>query len=681
MQPTWNDQNEWIETDGLGGFASGTVGGIRTRRYHGLLLAATNPPTGRIMLVNGLEVFATTTTGAYPLSAQRYDGQIVFPEGHKFVESFTNDPWPTWTYRLPDGAILEQQLFVKQDAPVVAISWKLVAGRDVSLSVRPLLSGRNYHALHRENPNFNFTAERGSGWVCWRPYAPLPGVIAYSNGQYQHDSQWYRNFFYQDEWLRGFDAREDLASPGSFHFDFASATEAVLIFAAQSGLPVPLPAGMPAAMMLDEMRRAEHRRRAGFRTRLERAADQYIVRRGEGKSIIAGYPWFADWGRDTFIALRGLCLATGRLDDARAILVNWARHVKDGLLPNRFPDAGDDEPEYNSVDAALWYVIDVFEFLNAVQKSSYFLPQSTRETLLNAAENILDGYARGTRHGIRLDSDGLIAAGMRGQQLTWMDARVDGREITPRIGKPVEIQALWLNALHLAAVQFPKWRDTLKRGIASFRERFWNPSTGYLNDVVDVDHRPGTFDSTLRPNQIFAVGGLLLDLLDARQARSVVDHVERELLTPLGLRSLAPSDKRYSGRYAGNGAQRDAVYHQGTVWPWLIGAFAEAWVRVRGSSEAAKRDARKRVLTPFLKHLDIAGLGHVSEIADGNAPHMPRGCPFQAWSVAELLRLERELRDLGATGAAGSRIRITGFQPLRAQTRGLRTRDPVGAAE
>jgi glycogen debranching enzyme len=291
------------------------------------------------------------------------------------------------------------------------------------------------------------------------------------------------------------------------------------------------------------------------------------------------------------------------------------------------------------------------EFLQRVEETGYPLPISTRDMIiLRAVEQVLDGYARGTHHGIRLDDDGLIAAGAPGFQLTWMDARVDGRVITPRIGKPVEIQALWLNALHLSNRFFPRCRSMFARGVASFRARFWNEAGGYLYDVVDVDHQRGTVDAAFRPNQILAVGGLPLALLDGACAARVVEQVERRLLTPLGLRSLAPNEVGYAPRYAGDGPQRDAVYHQGTVWPWLIGAFVDAWVRVRGSTDAAKRDARTRFLTPLLAHLKESGIGHVSEIADGDAPHMPRGCPFQAWSVAELLRLDLEtLRERGVT--------------------------------
>ena len=386
----------------------------------------------------------------------------------------------------------------------------------------------------------------------------------------------------------------------------------------------------------------ERHRRSSFASPRERAADAYLVRRGEGKTIIAGYPWFGDWGRDTFIAIRGLCIATGRLEDARDILVQWAGVVSEGMLPNRFPDQGD-APEFNSVDASLWYVIAVGDYLRAVERQPKLTLDCHTEKLRAAVEAILTGYHDGTRFRIHADTDGLLAAGEPGYQLTWMDARVDGREITPRIGKPVEIQALWLNALAIGAQFSPRWQSVFETGRTSFEARFWNADDDYLYDVVDRDHQPGTTDRAFRPNQIFAVGGLPLQLLSAERARRVVDAVEARLLTPLGLRSLATNEPGYVGHYGGGVAQRDGSYHQGTAWPWLIGAFVDAWLRIRGNSAEAKAEARTRFLPPLFEHLEHAGLGHISEIADGDLPHAPAGCPFQAWSLGELLRLEKLL--------------------------------------
>jgi predicted glycogen debranching enzyme len=390
----------------------------------------------------------------------------------------------------------------------------------------------------------------------------------------------------------------------------------------------------------DVIRAAEIKRRAAFASPLERSADAYLVQRGLGRTIVAGYPWFTDWGRDTFIAIRGLCLATDRLEDARDILVEWAGAVSEGMLPNRFPDHGD-SPEFNSVDASLWFAIAAGELLDATRRHPKVLSRSDRTALEAAIVAIVDGHAVGTRFGIRMDTDGLLSAGVAGVQLTWMDARVGDRVITPRIGKPVEIQALWLNGLSIASRFERKWREPLANGLAAFGERFWVEDEGYLADVVDVDHVPGTRDETFRPNQILAVGGLPLALVTGERARRVVDGVERRLVTPIGLRSLAPTEDGYAARYEGDSAARDAVYHQGTVWPWLMGAFVDAWLTTRGRTIAASAEARRRFAEPLLSHLQVAGLGHVSEIADAEAPYEPRGCPFQAWSLGELIRIER----------------------------------------
>ncbi|HEU4402853.1 MAG TPA: amylo-alpha-1,6-glucosidase [Candidatus Polarisedimenticolia bacterium] len=662
---------EWIETDGLGGFASGTVSGIRTRRYHALLLAATTPPAGRCVLVNGLDAWVERPAGRVALTSQPYAPDTVHPDGAGRIESFDPDPWPRWVFLLDDGTRLEQEIFAVAGAPVVAVTWRLrEPRRGGSLTVRPFLSGRDFHALHRENPSFRFDAEVREGRVAWRPYPGIPGVVALTNGRYDHEPLWYRNFLYQEERARGLDHLEDLAAPGTFRFDLSRGA-AVLILSAEGEKGTPLPAGLsqspgiPVASILNRLRGAERRRREAFPSRLQRSADAYVVRRGAGKTIIAGYPWFGDWGRDTFIALRGLCLATGRLDEARDILLEWSGSVSEGMLPNRFPDSGE-SPEYNSVDAALWYVVAVHDLLAALAAHKRRLAAGDHARLREAVESILSGYARGTRYGIRLDGDGLLAAGEPGVQLTWMDAKVGDWVVTPRVGKPVEIQALWINALSIAGAFTDRFKEHLERGRAAFAARFWNEAGGCLFDVVDPWHQAGTADPIFRPNQIFAVGGLPLALLDGDRARRVVDAVEARLLTPIGLRSLAPGEPGYAPRYQGGVRERDGAYHQGTVWPWLIGPFVEAWVRSRGGTAAARREARSRFLQPLLHHLDEAGLGHLSEIADAEPPHAPRGCPFQAWSLGEALRLDRVV--LAETSRAG-----------RAADRAVKSAPPVTA--
>ena len=657
-----DDRTEWLEADGLGGFASGTTVGIRTRRYHALLLAAVTPPTGRMVLVNGFDARVETPTGSFALSTQRYAPDVLHPDGATRITDFTADPWPTWQFQLADDTRLSQEIFVQHNTGAVVIVWTLVRGEaPVVLRVRPFLSGRDYHSMHHENGAFRFEARQNQAAVTFASYEGVPDILSLSNGDYRQAPDWYRNFLYTAERDRGLDATEDLASPGEFSWPLLTpGARAVWVLMADGASRPETASAADIVTLVANAALAERRRRERFPTAIDRAADAYLVRRGSGKTIIAGYPWFADWGRDTFIAMRGLCLATGRLAEARDILVEWAGAVSEGMLPNRFPDRGE-APEFNSVDASLWYVVAVHELMQRNRGRAKLLTSTEQHALESAVTEIVSGYARGTRFGIRMDADGLLSAGVPGVQLTWMDARVGDRVITPRIGKPVEIQALWLNALSIASELAPTWREAFERGRQSFGERFWSEYLGRLADVVDVDHVSGTRDDSFRPNQIFAVGGLPIALLDGERARRIVDAVERELLTPIGLRSLAPGEPGYAPRYEGDSAARDAVYHQGTVWPWLVGPFVEAWIGVRGNTSAARDEARHRFLEPLQTHLKSAGLGHVSEIADGDAPFTPKGCPFQAWSLGELLRLDRVVL---AEPVRAPRVRRTERQSL-----------------
>jgi predicted glycogen debranching enzyme len=521
----------------------------------------------------------------------------------------------------------------------VALAWRLAApATGARLIVRPFLSGRDYHATHHENAAFRQQSDTHGQTLIWRPYDGVPAVVSIANATYAPDPTWYRNFLYKEEQARGLDCTEDLASPGVLSWDLSTG-DAAWLLAAEGAAGVSADGSVDPVALIAAWRAAERTRRQ-FPSRLHRAADAYVVRRGAGKTIIAGYPWFTDWGRDTFIALRGLCIAGDRIDDARAILLAWAESVSDGMLPNRFPDHGE-APEFNSVDASLWYVVAGHELLAASAAQGRPLPAAEQRRFAAAVEAILAGYEAGTRYGIRCDADGLLAAGEPGVQLTWMDAKVGDWVVTPRIGKPVEVQALWLNAVWVGSQRSERWADLLARGRRAFGERFWNAARGCLYDVVDCEHRAGATDAALRPNQVLAAGGLPLTLLEGERARRVVDVVERHLWTPLGLRSLAPDEPGYAPRYSGDARARDASYHQGTAWPWLLGAFVDAWVRTRGGGADAKRAARQRFLAPLLAHLDRAGLGHISEIADGDPPNTPRGCPFQAWSVGEALWLDR----------------------------------------
>lgn len=633
---------EWLETDGRGGFAMGTAAGVRTRRYHALLVAATTPPTGRFVLVNGLDVRLVTQAGAFALTSHEYEPGVIHPDGFSRIRSFRAQPWPRWVFAAEDGTLVEQEIMALRETGETLVAFRLQRGAPgCRLEVRPLISGRDYHSMHHENPAFRCDAERAHDCLRFSPYDGLPDITLRTSGHWEPGTLWFRRFRYREEAARGLDAVEDLASPGHVDLELGSERAFVAFGWAKRGAAAP-------TGDLAELAERERTRRLQVRSFLELSADAYVVARGSGHTIVAGYPWFTDWGRDTFISIRGLCLALGRLSLAERILIEWAKHVRDGLLPNCFPD-GKAEADDNSIDAPLWFIVAAQEFRDRLHERGDEPEPETERVLDQATVAILSGLEAGTRHGIRADADGLLACGVPGRQLTWMDAKVGDWVVTPRIGKPVEIQALWLNALSIGGRRARRFHELYERALASFRSRFVGDD-GALYDVVDVDHVPGRVDRSLRPNQIFALGGLPVPVVDGKVARRLVERVEAELVTPLGLRTLACWERAYVGHYGGGPVERDGAYHQGTAWPWLLGPFVEAWLRVRGDTPSARQLARERFVGPWLAHLETAGIGHVSEIADGDFPHTPRGAPFQAWSLAELLRvldlLDRE-RKLG----------------------------------
>jgi len=591
-----------------------------------------------MVLVNAFDAWIQAEEKLFWLSSQRYAPDVLTP--NESLESFQFQPWPLWRFRFTEEIWLDQEIFVPRGQSTVVLSWRLCGriNQNFSLSVKPFLSGRDFHATHHENGLFQFEPSENADTLRWEPYPGVPAVVCRSHGNYQHSPTWYRNFLYISEYERGLDFLEDLAAPGTLTWELGNQNrEAVLTFSAE-GFAEAGPSNLEK--WIAELRSTERERREQIRDPIERASESYFVRRGAGRTIIAGYPWFGDWGRDTFISIRGLGIAVNRLEWVRDILLEWANAVSQGMLPNLFPDRGT-VPEYNSVDASLWYVIAVGDFLDAASGRPDLVNELAEQRLRNAIEAILLGYQSGTRFNIRADNDGLLAAGVPGVQLTWMDAKFEGKVITPRIGKPVEVQALWINALGIAKRFSPKWEHLFEKAVLAFENRFWNEAKHQLFDVVDVDHQPGAVDPLTRPNQIFAVGGLPLSLLSDTHARQVVDSVEAHLWTPTGLRSIAPDEPGFTPRYMGAPFARDSAYHQGTVWPWLAGAFIEAWVRVRGNTSEAKQEARTRFLDPLRSLSCRAGLNHLPEITDAVEPYAPRGCPFQAWSVGEFLRIDR----------------------------------------
>ena len=623
---------EWLEADGLGGFSSGTEAGLRTRRYHALLTTATTPPTGRYVLVANVEAWVETPQGSFDLSSHIYHPNVIHPSGLKYLTQFRPQPWPTWNYTLPNTSIIEHSLFSPWRTGDVILRWSIKNGAPAKLYVRPLLAGRNYHHLLNEQQGFNSAPKRVSlGNVSWQPHPSNPAMSWLSNGKYQHQPSWYRQFLYPHEQERGLDHIEDLASPGVFVFDLSEEQSAHVVLR-----PGDSPYG-DAESIASLAREHEHSRRKTHAT----TPCAYLAQRGQGESIIAGFPWFTDWGRDTFISMRGLCLAEDNLALAHRIIDAWSEAVSMGMLPNRFPDSGI-EAEYNAADASLWFVVVVGELAKRLEGT---VPHPWTE----AVAQILVGYKQGTRFAIRVDEDGLLAAGVPGQQLTWMDAKVGDDVMTPRIGKPVELQALWVNALFAGEQLIPAQSETFNQWRTqaehTFRHRFVKDNP-WLPDVVDTNHQPGYIDTSLRPNLLFAVGGLPVSLVDATVARKCVDIVEQQLVVPGGVRTLTPSAPNYRGRYTGGPRQRDEAYHQGTAWPWLLGPFIEAWLRTRTTEERSqeqhKQIAHHHFFAPWTALQN--GSGHFPEIIEGDAPHRPVGAPFQAWSLGEWLRVRQLLK-------------------------------------
>ena len=645
---------EWLETNGRGGFSSGTVAGANTRRYHALLLTARKPPSERFVLVNHLEEWLDIDDQTIPLSTNLYLG-AVHPVGYEHCIEFSTDPWPTWTFDC-NGFTLQREILLIHGRDMVIVRWKLLGKKPsrAVLRVRPKLTGRDYHGRHHENGRLSTEAQIGSGMVVWHLYSDLAPLRAFHSGGYRHEPHWYRQIHFPVEQQRGLDAEEDWWSPGEFTFDCESGSIRALVLTSE---PIDR-LDVVALAKREQSRRGTARHTApaddSLAGELWCAAEMYLSERGLQQTVIAGYPWFTDWGRDTFISLPGLCLVTGRMDVAWQVIASFAGHVSEGMVPNRFPDVGE-QPEYNTIDASLWFIHTIHRYLMASRDET-----RVRETAWPVVKQILDGYRRGTRYGIQMDEDGLITGGVPGVQLTWMDAKVGDWVVTPRHGKPVEIQALWIRALEVGetlargfgeAVYADRCRHDRSNAIASFRKRFWYEGGGYLYDVIDG---PEGDDASLRPNQVYAIS-LVDELIPRDRARQVLRLVEEQLLTPVGLRTLSPTDSRYRARYEGGVLERDGAYHQGTVWPFLLGPLVTAWIKVHGRNASALKHARA-FLDGIGAHLKEACLGQVSEIFDAEAPHNARGCYAQAWSVAEPLRALIE--DLGLqTDAKNVRVK------------------------
>jgi predicted glycogen debranching enzyme len=651
-----SESKEWLITNGIGGYAAGTVSGLLTRRYHGLLIAALEPPLGRTLLLSKLNEIVTYGEQKYDLYCDRWVDQSVFPQGYQYISNFfLVGTTPVWEYKFAD-ALLEKRIWMKQGENTTYIRYTLSRGSlPLTLSLQTLVNYRDHHGDTHSSNNWKMEVNAIAGGIEVAANPEVTRLYLFSDHSqeskvnWQPNHIWYRNYALAIEKYRGLIYCEDhlLAATGTITL---SPQDSVTIVASTEPKP-----NLDAEStwkkqykyeqeLLGKSRRLELGKSNSqsippqWISQLVLAANQFIVDRPtavfrDGKTIIAGYPWFNDWGRDTMISLPGLTLAIGRPSIARFILRTYAEYVSQGMLPNVFPD-GKDQPDYNTVDATLWY----FEAIYAYYKNT--LDKSLIKELFPVLADIITNYRKGTRYNIHQDSDGLLYAGEAGYQLTWMDAKVDDWVVTPRMGKPVEINALWYNAL-IIMEQLALELDLPQLGYTNLAQRvkegfqkFWDDDLEYCYDVIST---PQGNDDSLRPNQIFAVSFPSVkkapSLLIPRQQKRIVDLVAKELLTPWGLRTLAPSHPNYQGHYGGDRRKRDGAYHQGTVWTWLIGHFIQAHLKVYQQPEMARQ-----FLTPFVHALNTGCIGKVSEIFDGDPPFASRGCMSQAWSVAEVLR-------------------------------------------
>jgi predicted glycogen debranching enzyme len=647
---------EWLVTNGLGGYASGSISGVPTRRYHGLLIAALPAPLGRTVMLNHLAEEVRLPDGhVVPLSGdERPDGTLVV-HGASALEEFRLElGLPVWTYSVSDF-LIEKRILLLYRQNTVHIRYRLLAGPErLRLRVRPSVHFRTHEEPVSASLEHPFTVISGpDGFEIQYPH--MPPLRLKASGKKSAlvlDGGHWRDLHYRVEQRRGYDARGKVWSPGYFRTDLEVGQDAALIASTE-------PWDMVCAIGQEESLAAEQQRRTRLleqaraaaddplAAELTLAADQFIItpatRVGDAarlhaagdevRSVIAGYHWFTDWGRDTMISLEGLTLCTGRHIEAGYILRSFAHHIRDGLIPNLFPEGGR-EGLYHTADATLWYFHALDRYLEATGD------RLTLRLLLPMLRTSIEHHQRGTRFGIHVDpADGLLAQGQAGYQLTWMDAKVGDWVVTPRRGKAVEINALWYNALRLVESWVAEeegdnaarpYRDSADRVYDSFNARFWLEEKGYLCDVIDGESGP---DASFRPNQVFAISLPHAVLLQSRW-RSVLDQVVNRLLTPMGLRSLAPGEHDYKPRYDGDLRARDAAYHQGTVWAWLVGPMVDAWLKLYPDDLETARG----FLSGFRAHLGEACIGSISEIFDAEAPYTSRGCVAQAWSVAEVLR-------------------------------------------
>lgn len=626
---------EWIEANGLGGFSSGTFSGAHSRKYHGLLVAAMQPPVKRVVVVSKLEETIITAKGSFNLSCNQFPGAL-HPRGFQYLTSYKHDLFPQWIYHVNGITLSKTVAMIHGENTTVVLYEVLEAPEKFSMQLQPFYASRDMHELARANDYIGLHYLFNRGIFQTMNYQGCPEFfISVPRSQFVEGRVWYYNFEYQQEYVRGMDFREDLFSHGRFEVTLRKGSRLGIIVSLEN------PSGRDAWKLFRQERRRREAVAKPFDhpglASLALAADQFVVKRNDSKTIIAGYPWFTDWGRDTMIALPGLCLVTGQIREARKILQMFADHVSDGMIPNRFPDVGHD-PEYNSIDASLWFFYAVYKYYK------YSSDKVFVKGILPLLRDMIDWHYRGTRYGIHVDKhDELLMGGDPATQLTWMDAKVGEWPVTSRWGKPVEVNALWYNALcvtaflhdelnyHEDAADFTLKAEDVRR---SFNNVFWNEDLGYLYDCIQDNH-PVT---EVRPNQLYAVS-LPFPVLYQSRAGRMMELVHDHLLTPYGVRSLSPQHPAFRARYEGGPDQRDASCHQGPAWSHLLGPFIDGLFY---AMDDEARGLATELVENMFQHLHDGCVGTVSEIFDGDPPYSPGGGIAQAWSVGELLRVATE---------------------------------------
>lgn len=618
-------EQEWLEVDGLGGLAMGAVDGVLRRRYHALLQVRNPKDGGRYVLVNGMETHLTTAAGRYPLSSHCYSPGLIRPDSRGSLLRFDPHPWPTWHQRAADGTELIQEILVRRGSPATVVTWRLADPTvEACLTVRLLISGRDAHGLHQENPHLDFAPAADGDWLAWEPYAGVPGFAVGTNAAYHHDPDWYRNFRYNQDMARGYDFEEDLASPGQLTWDLGKGP-AVLILAATGADRGPGRVefrGKSPARLADEWKREERERRGATRNQLFDGT--FVIGMDDGDAVVGGWPWFGEDLRAAAFLARYELRLPGGMEQAGRIIGRGMR-----MRPG-----GDDGP----VDGHFWMMVAAYEYLERLTEKTdpahHLEAKQIRASMTGLLAWLAGNWGEGDGRP-RLTADGLLQVG---PARTWMNGRIGDRWSTPRDGKPVELQVLWLNALRIGALIDSSWEGIFENGLKTFRSRFWNRETDCLYDVIDGESGP---DPSIRPNQLLAIGGLPFPVLQRSRAAQVLKVVEENLLTPAGLRTLDPRDRAYRGFCRGGEWEREAAMHQGTAWFWLLGPFVEGWLRVFGRNEKNLSHVRRRFLEPAARYRGIGVAGHLPEMADGNPPHSWRGAPAHALSDIALARIDQ----------------------------------------